>query len=98
MQARSWWDTILRCTDFVGIEWRKLDINKVAEARTGTRYENGRWEANPDLSKVDEIGFTDLMGGSGHGQGGWSRIDWIEVYGVPIKRDGAAKGPSTAGR
>jgi hypothetical protein len=47
---------------------------------------------------VDEIGFTDLMGGSGHGQGGWSRIDWIEVYGVPIKRDGAAKGPSTAGR
>lgn len=72
------------------IRWRKLDINKVAEAPTGNRYENGKWEANPDLSKVDEIGFTDLMGGSGHGQGGWSRIDWIEIYGVPIKRDAAA--------
>jgi hypothetical protein len=47
---------------------------------------------------VDEIGFTDLMGGSGHGQDGWSRIDRIEVYGVAVKRDGAAKGPSTAGR
>jgi hypothetical protein len=26
------------------------------------------------------------MAGSGHGQGGWSRIDWIEVYGNPVKR------------
>jgi hypothetical protein len=35
---------------------------------------------------VDEIGFTDMMQGSGHGSGGWSRIDWIEVYGAPVKR------------
>jgi hypothetical protein len=69
------------------IRWRRLDINNVLEAPTGTPYENGRWELNPDLSKVDEIGFTDLMAGSGHGQGGWSRIDWIEVYGSPIKRE-----------
>jgi hypothetical protein len=27
-----------------------------------------------------------MMGGSGHGSGGWSRIDWIEVYGAPVKR------------
>jgi hypothetical protein len=94
MQARSWWDTILRCTDFAGF----AGANWISEAPTGTRYENGKWETNPDLGKVDEIGFTDLMGGSAHGQGGWSRIDWIEVYGVPIRRDGAAKGPSTAGR
>jgi hypothetical protein len=72
------------------IRWHKLDIVKVAEMATGTRWENGRWEEHPDLSKVDEIGFTDLMGGSGHGQGGWSRIDWIEVYGNPVKRESAA--------
>jgi len=78
------------------IRWRRLDINKVVEGPTGTRYENGRWEANPDLSKVDEIGFTDLMGGSGHGQGGWSRIDWFEVYGSPVKREAVSKAPSTA--
>jgi hypothetical protein len=78
------------------IRWRKLDINKVAESPTGTRYENGKWEADPDLSKVDESGFTDLMGGSGHGQGGWSRIDWIEVYGVAVKREASAKGSTTS--
>jgi hypothetical protein len=68
------------------VRWRKLDVNKMVEAPTGNRYENGRWEENPDLSKVDEIGFSDMMGGSGHGSGGWSRIDWIEVYGAPVKR------------
>jgi hypothetical protein len=69
------------------IRWRKLDVGNALEAPTGTPYENGRWELDPDLSKVDEIGFTDLMAGSGHGQGGWSRIDWIEVYGKPVKRE-----------
>jgi hypothetical protein len=68
------------------IRWRRFDINNALESPTGTPYENGRWEPNPDLSKVEEIGFTDLMAGSGHGQGGWSRIDWIEVYGNPVKR------------
>ena len=27
-----------------------------------------------------------LMAGSGHGQGGWRRIDWIEVYGNPVRK------------
>jgi hypothetical protein len=32
---------------------------------------------------VAEIGFTDMMPGSGHGkQAGSSRVDWIEVYGA----------------
>ena len=69
------------------IRWRQLDIEKVVEMSTGTPWENGRWEPNPDLSNVEEFGFTDMMAGSGHGQGGWSRIDWIEVYGKPVKRD-----------
>jgi hypothetical protein len=42
------------------------------------------------LSKVDEIGFTDLMRGSGGGPGGGTRVDWIEVYGKPTPRSAAA--------
>jgi hypothetical protein len=35
---------------------------------------------NPDLSRVDEIGFVDLMPGGGHGFAGCSNVSWIEVY------------------
>jgi hypothetical protein len=42
--------------------------------------------ANPDLSKVDEVGFVDLMPGSGHGQGGWADVAKFEVYGRPVPR------------
>jgi hypothetical protein len=65
---------------FVDVRWRNLDIENVVEAR------DGKWVDNPDLSKVEEIGFTDLMRGSGHGMGGGSRIDWVEVYGKPVPR------------
>ncbi len=60
------------------VRWRKLNIAKVVTT--------GDWVKNPDLSKVDEIGFTDLMPGSGHGPGGWSDVGMIEVYGKPVKR------------
>lgn len=60
------------------VRWRKLNIAKVVTT--------GDWVNNPDLSKVDEIGFTDLMPGSGHGPGGWSDVGMIEVYGKPVKR------------
>lgn len=36
--------------------------------------------AHPDLSRVDEIGFVDLMPGGGHGFAGCSNVSWIEVY------------------
>jgi len=62
------------------IRWRALDIKTVLT--TG----NGQWLAYPDLSRVDEIGFTDLTQGSGNGAGGATRVDWIEVYGKPVKR------------
>jgi hypothetical protein len=43
---------------------------------------------NPDLSKVAEIGWTDLMPGSGHGTpGGSTRVDWIEVYANKVPRN-----------
>ena len=37
-----------------------------------------------DLSRVDEIGFTDLM--TGGKSKACSRIDWIEVYGKSVDR------------
>jgi hypothetical protein len=61
------------------VRWLKLDVDKVL-----TR---GNWVEHPDLSKVDEIGFTDLLPGSGHGPGGWSDVAWFEVYGKPVKRE-----------
>ena len=57
------------------LSWYKLDIQKVYETRPVT---------NPDLSKVDEIGFTDLMVGGA--SDACTRLDWIEVYGKPVKR------------
>ena len=39
-----------------------------------------------DLSKVDEIGFPDLMPGSGHGSGGYVNVAKFEVFGKPVKR------------
>ncbi len=42
---------------------------------------------DPDLSRVEEIGWTDLMPGSGHGTpGGSTRVDWFEVYAVKVPR------------
>ena len=57
------------------IRWRKLDIEQVVE---------GNWAERPDLSRVDEIGWTDLMRG-GASQA-CSRLDWIEVYGQAVTR------------
>jgi hypothetical protein len=38
------------------------------------------------LSRVDEVGFVDLMPSSGHGPGGWSDVGRVEVFGKPVKR------------
>ena len=51
--------------------WRRLNIDRVVE---------GDWVENPDLRRVEEVGFTDLM--TGGGTPASSRIDWIEVYGA----------------
>ena len=54
------------------VRWIKLDIARVVAV--------GNWIEHPDLSKVDEIGFADLMPGSGHGPGGYVNVGRIEVY------------------
>ena len=59
------------------VRWLKLDI---ARAVTTGNF------VTIDLSKVDEIGFVDLMPGSGHGQGGWVDVAQFEVYGKPVPR------------
>jgi hypothetical protein len=68
----------------VDVRWHHLDIHNVIESG------NGYWVDYPDLSRVEEIGFTDLMRGSGHGSAGGSRLDWIEVYGKRVPRNDAA--------
>jgi hypothetical protein len=64
------------------MRWIGMDMEKV--------FTRGRWLEKVDLTKVDEIGFTDLLPGSGHGDGGFSNIGWIEVYGKPVKRTGGS--------
>ena len=58
--------------------WFKLDIANVVT------------KGNPvdkiDLSKVEEIGFADLIPASGHGPGGWFDVAQIEVYGKAVPR------------
>ena len=70
------------------VRWLKLDINTVTtvHAERSKAPEIGRWVEHPDLSKVDEVGFVDLMPGSGHGWGGFVNVGRIDVYGVPVKR------------
>jgi len=56
------------------IHWYGIDMNTITEQKP---------ILNPDLSKVEEIGFTDLMTG---GQSiACSRLDWIEVYGYLVR-------------
>jgi hypothetical protein len=60
------------------VRWMKLDIDRVVTV--------GTWVDHPNLTKVDEVGFADLMPGSGHGPGGYVNVGRIEVYGQPVKR------------
>jgi hypothetical protein len=57
------------------LHWRRLAIAIVVE---------GKSVDHPDLTRVDEIGFTDLM--TGGGSDASSRVDWIEVLGKPVAR------------
>jgi len=61
--------------NIMDINWYELNIKSVIEVKPVT---------NVNLSKVDEIGFTDLM--TGGGSDACSRLDWIEVYGKPVAR------------
>jgi hypothetical protein len=59
----------------------------------------GAWVQNPDLSKVDEVGYFDVIPGSGaHTEGlavekqppppvgGWIAVSAFELWGTPVNR------------
>jgi hypothetical protein len=61
------------------VRWRIL---KIQDPRM---YEDALVE-KPDLTRIDEIGFTDLMLGGPGFTSGASRVDWIEVQANRVKR------------
>lgn len=67
------------------VRWMKVDPMKVVTLSSPGGTFNQIWAA-PDLTKVDEVGFADLVPGSGHGAGGWVHVGSIEVYGKAVKR------------
>jgi hypothetical protein len=73
--TRDWITTEFNVAD---VKWMKLDIAQVVT--------KGNIVDNVDLTKVDEVGFADLLPGSGHGPGGWADVAQIEVYGKPVPR------------
>ncbi|MGH7944500.1 MAG: hypothetical protein ACREH8_17180 [Opitutaceae bacterium] len=68
-------DWRIREFNLADLRWRILDIAKVTE---------GKWQPNPDLSRVEEVGCTDLMAGGRTAAS--SRLDWIEVYARGVAR------------
>ena len=61
--------------NIMDVNWYSLNISSVIEVKP---------ISDPDLTRVDEIGFTDLM--TGGASDACSRLDWIEVYGKPVPR------------
>jgi hypothetical protein len=72
-------------TDWIESEFSVSDVRwlRVDPARMVT---SGTWINNPDLSKIDEIGFADLMPSSGHGPGGWADVGKVEVFAKSVPR------------
>lgn len=71
-ESSDWRETEWAAGD---LRWRKLDIKTMIEAAP---------VAAPDLSRVDEIGWSSLM--TGGGTPACTRVDWLEVYGRPVAR------------
>jgi hypothetical protein len=76
---------------FADVRWIRLDPMRVVTVNGGrgagpANPNNEIWVVNPDLTKVDEVGFADLMPGSGHGTGGYIHLGPVEVFGKAIPR------------
>ena len=62
------------------LRWRRIDVKTLVEGAAVER---------PDLSRVDEIGWSTLMIGGGTPAS--SRVDGIEVYGRAVPRDASTR-------
>jgi len=71
-------DWIVSEISFADLKWLKVDPMRVVT--TGNLLDK------IDLSKVDELGFVDLMPGSGHGAGGWVDVAEVELYANKVAR------------
>lgn len=58
--------------------WRRFDIESC------TAGESIASHPGPALDRIDAVGVSDLMHGDGSAH--CSRLDWIEVWGRPVKR------------
>lgn len=71
----------------VDLRWVKLDPDRIVTVGSYSAVgDAAAWVEKPDLTKVDGVGFADLMPGSGHGSGGWVNVTHIEVYGKAVPR------------
>jgi len=68
------------------IRWIRLDPKRLVTMGLQNAPFNEIWVPNVDLSRVDEVGFVDLMPGSGHGTGGYIHISQFQVYGRAVPR------------
>jgi hypothetical protein len=70
---------------FSELRWQNLNIDKITPF--------GGWAEGVDLSNVDEIGFTDLMPGGGHGtqRGKQSPTAWSDVARIEVYANGVAR-------
>lgn len=73
--SRDWLTTEFSLAD---VRWLRLDPERAVTV--------GNFVDGPDLSRVDAIGFVDLLPASGHGPGGWSDVAQIEIYGKAVPR------------
>jgi len=71
--STDWLETECAIAD---MQWRRLDIATLVE---------GALVEHPDLSRVDEIGWSTLM--TGGGTPASSRVDWIALYARAVPRE-----------
>lgn len=77
-------------------DWRESEIPiadirwRILEPEAVTLAPGSPWMDHPDLTQVEEIGFTDMSRSRRH-SGGLTRLDYLEVYGNPVPRSAAGK-------
>jgi hypothetical protein len=68
------------------VRWVRLDPDRIVTLNSGRDPNSEIWAPAPDLTKVEEFGFADLLPGSGHSTGGWIQLGNIEVYAKSAKK------------